>query len=251
MENLKVIIKPRGVIALSVLLSAAVVWVAAPKLAARSTSGGVAGPAPNRSSMKLTAPAPVLSPDMDENERREKGLIRELNETPGQARDWLFLGPILPGGEPQTGEPDEARMERLLSVAYLPNEARYQPRESANVNVNGKSLSWRKLRGSAFDFKNMYAAPDTPVSTLKHRVTYGMTYIDSPKAAKKVLRFRSDDGAIVWLNGEQVFKTTKIRGVEPEDLIPITLREGRNTLMVKVGQGQGGWGLVVHMEDAM
>jgi hypothetical protein len=60
----------------------------------------------------------------------------------------------------------------------------------------------------------------------------------------------SDDGARVWLNGQEVFSVNTIRGVQPDqDAIPgLTLRAGKNLLLVKVGQGVGGWGLAARLE---
>jgi hypothetical protein len=250
-DNLRIIIKPKGLIALTVVIAAAMLGIAAPQFKAhRDAKGAPVGAASVGGS---TAEAADLNTITDPGELEEKGMIRDWNKAPGQAHDWLFLGPLASGSQIKTKSNEQnaqAQMDRIVNSVYLPNEAKYQAKENATFNLYGKTYSWRKVHGSAFDFKDMYSGPQTPVNSLKDVVVYGVTEIDSPEATTKIMHFRSDDGAIVWLNGDQVFKTTKIRGVRPEDTFPVKLRAGKNTLLVKVGQGDGGWGLMVHLQDA-
>jgi hypothetical protein len=250
MNNLRVIIKPKGLIALTVLITAVMVGITAPQWRNRSEASKdkpVGGPG---------APSPLSREEEipDAGEREESGMLSNWNKTPGQARDWLFLGPLTSGSRiavTVNEATSQAAMDRIINTVYLPDEAKYQAKENASFNLNGKIFSWRKVNGSSFDFKDMFKTPEAPRSSLKNMVVYGVSYIDSPKAVKKNLHLRSDDGAIVWLNGTQVFKITKIRGVrDEENVIPITLRPGKNTLLIKVGQGDGGWGMMVHLKDA-
>lgn len=250
MGNLRIVIKPMGLIALTGAIIVLMICVAV------SRSGGThqetGQPAVGAASQGGPSASPSSDAITDPGELEEKQMIKDWNLAPGQDRDWLFLGPIPAGSQIQTKANDkdaQAQMDRIIDTAYLPNEAKYEARENASFSVNGKTLTWRKVHGSAFDFKELFVTPDMPRSSMKNVVVYGVVSVDSPKAQKKVLHFRSDDGGIVWLNGTQVFKTTAIRGVRPEDLIPVNLRAGRNTFLVKVGQGDGGWGLVFHLQD--
>lgn len=252
MDDMRVVIKPKGLIALSAVLIAIIVGVAIPQFRARSLSGDN-GKKPVGSALPGAAQANNQPDDITPPEREEKQMLQEWNKDQSQARDWLFLGPLSAGSQiaVKGNEGDaQAQMARVIDTVYLPDEAKYQARENASFNLNGKTVTWRKIHGSAFDFKDLYSADGTPMVNLKNVVVYAIATIDSPKTQKKIIHFRSDDGAIVWLNGTQVFKTTVIRGVKPEDIIPITLRPGKNTLLVKVGQGDGGWGMMVHFEDA-
>jgi hypothetical protein len=248
-DSYRVVIKPNGVLLIGIA-AAVILGVTVVQISGRMNSGQKpVGGAPPAATNAAAAPDDEMTPP----EREEKEMLVNWNKEPGQARDWLFLGPLSSGSQITTMGNDadaQAQMDRTINTVYLPQEAKYQAKENASFNLEGKNFSWRKFNGSAFDFKNIFTTPETPISSLKNVVVYGVTYIDSPKAQKKVIRFRSDDGAIVWLNGDQVFKTTKIRGVREEDTIPINLRPGKNTLLIKVGQGSGGWGMMVHMEDA-
>jgi hypothetical protein len=58
------------------------------------------------------------------------------------------------------------------------------------------------------------------------------------------LLFGPDDAARVWLNGREVWAVNRIRGATPDDdvtcgltLSGLTLKEGGNLLVVKVGAG--------------
>ncbi len=60
----------------------------------------------------------------------------------------------------------------------------------------------------------------------------------------------SDDGCKVWLNGKCVHEYQGRRGVvADQDRIVLDLKAGWNTLLVKVEQYTGGWGLVARLED--
>jgi hypothetical protein len=53
----------------------------------------------------------------------------------------------------------------------------------------------------------------------------------------------SDDGCAVWVNGEFKFAKNVDRGVHiDEDSIDVTLKAGKNTLLIKVNQGNGEFG---------
>lgn len=243
---MRIIIKPAGVLILAgVLAVGGVLFVkrgAPPRAASAAPVGKPAAP-PTKS---------PLGEVTDPGELNEKGMIATWNRDTAQARDWLFLGPLRSGEEiveKANNQSDQEKMARIINKAYLPNEAKYAAREGATFQLAGTSYSWRKVHGSAFDFKNLFATPEQPMDRLKNMVVYGVTQFQSEKAQQKVIRFRSDDGAIVWLNGKQVYKNTAIRGVTAEDKLTLDLNSGKNTLLVKVGQGDGGWGLMVQFED--
>lgn len=249
MKKVQVIVKPMGAIALATLIAVVLVGISSvrSRLMQRAEAATLhpVGAAPK------TGAATNANSDIDAGEQEEKDLLKTLN-TPEQSHDWLFVGPLPSGSGIQTkanSQDAQTQMERIVTTSYLPSEAKYEGHEGATLNVQGKAFHWRKLSGSAFDFKDIFTSPETPTNSLKNVVVYGFTRFNSPKAQKKTLHFRSDDGAIVWLNGQQVLKATKIRGVREEDMVPVKLRAGQNTLLVKVGQGEGGWAMMTHFED--
>lgn len=76
---------------------------------------------------------------------------------------------------------------------------------------------------------------------------YAIATVESPVDQDAKLLLGSDDGYTVWVNGEIVGADMDVgRGVTPDqDRIPVSLRKGRNTVMLKVTQGIGGWGFCV------
>src|SRR5262249_41683470 len=113
------------------------------------------------------------------------------------------------------------------------------PRENGTVRAGALTLRWQHAT----------ASPDLDLNralgTTENAVAYAVAVFTSPRAEAAVeLRFASDDAARVWLNGRQVWTVNTTRGVDlDEDTVPgLSLRAGRNVLVVKVVQGVGGWG---------
>ena len=166
-------------------------------------------------------------------------------------RDWLVLGPIPAGTELGTAASDSNSrqvMAKILATPYLPGEGSLQPSAGQSVTAGGKTLEWRSvhLDGDEMDFHKVFGGQTT------NAAAYAVAIIDSPREVRDAsLMFGSDDGAVVWLNGKEVWTVDRIRGVSlDEDTIPgLTLNKGRNVLVVKVGQGVGGWGLAARFEE--
>ncbi len=74
------------------------------------------------------------------------------------------------------------------------------------------------------------------------RVAYLRTKVLSGKAQKVLLEIGSDDGIKVWLNGEVVHANNVIRAFTAgADKVEVNLKQGANTLMLKIIQGGGQW----------
>ena len=71
---------------------------------------------------------------------------------------------------------------------------------------------------------------------------YGLAEIEVPEAVDAVVRVGSDDGVKVWVNGEAVHEHNVDRGAAlDDDQAPARLKAGKNTLLVQITQGGGGW----------
>ncbi|HPA48116.1 MAG TPA: hypothetical protein PK395_20295 [bacterium] len=58
----------------------------------------------------------------------------------------------------------------------------------------------------------------------------------------------NNDGMRVWLNGAQVYEDAgPHKAIPDQDIVPIHLRSGRNTLLCRVHQLGAGWGLYVRL----
>lgn len=161
---------------------------------------------------------------------------------------WLVLGPV-PAGVHVSGTDENPQtldeMGRILDKAYLPNEGALEPQDGASVTLEGQARTWKAVKQEELDFTKLFPGGGSDA------VAYAVAYVDSPQDTKDTtLRLGSDDGVVVWLNGKQIYRKVAIRGVDPESdrITGLSLRKGRNVIVVKVGQGSGGWGLAVHLE---
>ncbi len=79
-----------------------------------------------------------------------------------------------------------------------------------------------------------------------HRAAFLRARVTSPKAQSVQLELGSDDGVKLWLNGRLVHANNASRPLRPgEDKVAAELIQGENTILLKVTQGQGGWGAAV------
>jgi hypothetical protein len=77
---------------------------------------------------------------------------------------------------------------------------------------------------------------------------YLRTNVWSAKEQEAILELGSDDGVKVWLNGQLVHANNVMRGIGPgQDKVKVTLKQGWNTLMLKVTQGGGDWAACVRL----
>jgi hypothetical protein len=75
-----------------------------------------------------------------------------------------------------------------------------------------------------------------------NRVCYLKTQIASAKDQDTLLEIGSDDGVKVWLNGRVVHANNAIRPCTPDqDKAKMRLKQGMNTLLLKITQGGGEW----------
>ncbi len=84
----------------------------------------------------------------------------------------------------------------------------------------------------------------------ENRAAYLRTEIWSDQAQRVKMELGSDDGVKVWLNGELVHAKNAARGVTPgEDVFTVNLREGKNSLLLKITQSTGGWGACARLRN--
>lgn len=75
-----------------------------------------------------------------------------------------------------------------------------------------------------------------------NQVIYGFVPLKSPRQQLINMYVGSDDSVKVWLNGELVHKNITSRGAaDYQESFPVTLKQGKNILLVAVGQGVGRW----------
>ena len=146
-------------------------------------------------------------------------------------RCWLILSePVSYVGQDGT---------QALNQHLIPGEAQLKPRAGDRLQVNGEALTWKEHYSPELhiDFENIYGAP------CDYQLTYALCYIHADTNRDDLLlRVGSDDQAKVYLNGQEIYRSEKTRGLAiDEDEVPISLRQGTNVLLFKVVNVRSGW----------
>jgi hypothetical protein len=136
-----------------------------------------------------------------------------LGPFPNEA-DRGFNQPIIPE--------TQAEIDRDAQYPALPRTLRWEPR---------------------FDgMDSGLVAFDTVFNKTGWAVGYAWTTIESPSEQPVTLHVGSTDNIRVWLNGKAVYEHLGTRSlVLDADRVTVTLRSGRNTLLVKLSNRRGEW----------
>lgn len=162
---------------------------------------------------------------------------------PGQwIKSWLICGPI-PIKEPL--DPADS-WDHLVgfNTDYLTNTGGEQ-----NPQIKAGDVV-KYVKGSAR--WKLYNAPDSTISLDKvvskaaPVFAYAYTEIQSDEAKVLFISVGTNDGGKLWVNGLNIWDYPQQRGlVIDDDLIPVTLKKGKNTLLLKVEQRGNQWGFCV------
>jgi len=134
--------------------------------------------------------------------------------------DWLIAGPFV-----------NEQTQDLLNFPFID--------EPAACPASGEPAGdarWQKFSGPFLDFTKQ------GFTVTRKCAAYAFTYLHAETDRLAVLRFGSDDGAVIWLNGIRVLEQFVKRSLmENQDTVFVQLQKGWNRLLVKVDQGGGGW----------
>jgi len=131
-------------------------------------------------------------------------------------------------------------------------DAAFEPESKVDLTagalVDGRALDWKPVRIDSplgtVDLKPLFD-PSNDVCC------YAYTEFDAPADMDAVLKIGSDDGVVAWLNGERVHANNAARPcVVDQDVVNAKLKQGKNTLLLKIVQGAGDWAFCVRLVDA-
>ena len=143
---------------------------------------------------------------------------------------WLVLGPF------------DDKAHRFIAAEQTPNEANLSPK--SGEELLGKK--WVALAGESNGYVNMQKA----CGVVNNVGAYAYTTVTATRAGNAYLWFGSDDGAKVFINGEVALDQDVPHGADPEQyIVPVKLREGANTILVKINNGEADWGLYARLSD--
>ena len=124
---------------------------------------------------------------------------------------------------------------------------RQGPDPSRDFVYKGKTLSWKEHVNDDPDaiVDLTILEPNTDVAA------YAFAIVDRSTAQDILCKAGSDDSVAIWINGGLVHENNAARGVSvDEDEAPARLVAGKNRILVKIGQGGGGWAFCLRLTDS-
>ena len=144
---------------------------------------------------------------------------------------WLILGPF------------DNTKGIGYDTAYIAEDATQIDTTAKYDGVDGQ-ISWQKSTDDTF---NGYIDFGQDVNW---RVAYAFVTVTSPDEREAQIRFDSDDQGKVFLNGEEVFTNTGAHSVRIDRYtIPVTLKPGENSILVKVCNEEVKWEFYLRITD--
>lgn len=151
----------------------------------------------------------------------------------GYLAPWLVLAPI-PLDADQPGAEGAAK-------AQIKDEADLNPKVGDKVEVGGKELEWKeaKIDDGILDFNAILG------SETENSVVYAVTTVVSEdEKSDVVFKINSDDQVRVFLNGKQIHANDEDRPLDKDEddtVEGLTLKKGRNVVVLKVVNEGGDW----------
>ena len=174
----------------------------------------------------------VLADFLQENSMFEKA-NKQIQKTGFITEDaWMILGPF------------DNSNEIGYDTTYIQEESPMIDLTAKYDGLNGQ-VSWEKFSDEALD-----AYIHLGEYNVDWRVSYIFATVTSPDERKAQIRWDSDDQGKVWLNGKQISAHTKTFAAEIDKYtIPVTLKQGKNNILVKICNRQSGWGFYLRITD--
>ena len=147
-------------------------------------------------------------------------------------KEWLVLGPFFP---------EDLETDFLASTN---GETSANPKPGDTVTTpEGKTLTWTVYRteGNLIDLHHA-------VGNYQEAVCYTFCLLESDHGGDGELLVGSDDGLVVFLNGQRVHTQPVRRAiVVDEDKVPVSLRPGKNSCLMKISNGPQDWALTTRV----
>ncbi len=129
----------------------------------------------------------------------------------------------------------------------------YSPEKAIDLTAtypgkDGRTVSWAEFKGFApgkvVDLSKLYPRVKS------NAVVYLYHAFESPVAFKFKLAFGSDDSLSVFMNGKRVIHESHNRAAAADqDFAEVEVKQGKNELLIKIGQNAGDWAAYVHPAD--
>ena len=205
---------------------------------------------------------------LDANERMHANLVystfyRERNQ-PEEAeqyvkksgvvpeRAWWVLGPFDNAGGVGYNKTyiSEDAVEIDKTVTYAGKDGQIGWKQGADETFDGY-VDFAPIFGFE-ELDQVLIGARKPNPELDTVLAYAWTTVNSPDERGARIWISTFNNAKVWFNGKEVFTIDRELQFMSEDhqTIPVTLRAGRNSLLVKLAGRQWGWGFHLWLTDA-
>jgi hypothetical protein len=178
------------------------------------------------------------------------GTIFSQNLTPQPAasgnwiRSWLLCGPIFL--REQADASNAWDHQEGFSADYL---LKYGGEKTLSVKAGDMV---KHPQGTAkwilFNSTDSVIDLDKEVSTKSPVLAYAYTEIQSDEDKIWLMGLGTNDGGKLWLNGVEVWDYPEPRGLVPDDdMIPVALKKGKNTILLKIEDRGNRWGFCLRL----
>ncbi|MBW7892571.1 MAG: DUF4838 domain-containing protein [Chitinophagaceae bacterium] len=166
---------------------------------------------------------------------------------PGQwFNSWLICGPI----------PLQEHISPEQTLQHYPGfENDYLVKSGGEANLKVKAGDAVRLKGKTLRWKYINT-PDSVidlvanVSRISPTAAYAYSAVDCPEEGVWLAALGTNDGGSLWINGVREWDYQPPRGVKPDsDLIPVILKKGKNTILLKVEQRGNMWGFCFRFHE--
>jgi tetratricopeptide (TPR) repeat protein len=174
----------------------------------------------------------ALAQFYEHREEREKAQKEWVKTGFARDADWLVLGPF-----GNTGGADSSNV-------YLPEQsidvrATYQGKD--------RKISWTAAKDELADaYVDLYEMFDES----EWSVAFALAQVNSSEQREAQLRVGSSGDVKVWINGQEVLRQNTSRSAAiDQDIIPVSLKNGANEILVKVCSHSDDWGFYLRITD--
>ncbi len=149
---------------------------------------------------------------------------------------WQLIGPF--------DNPRDAQLRRLgLDIAYPPEKE--IDLSKTYSGAGNQPVRWTLTKTPPRGRVDLYQ-----FDPYEMVVVYALTYIYSPKDQTLPLLLGTDDGVKVFLNNQPIHRVLAVRVVRvDQDRVPLALKKGWNTLMLKIENNYGGYNFYARVLD--
>ena len=129
-------------------------------------------------------------------------------------------------------------------VAFFPEEKIdfNQTQRTDSLSAKWQSLPAEDIFGTI---------PFAAVFGRQQQVAYAYAELNLPTAGPMIFKIGSNDGVVCWVNGAKVHENYASRSLTvDEDIVPVSVRRGRNRILIKVPNEGSNWEACVRVCDA-